>query len=89
MNNQIIVTTIHALSAGMHKSWVVKDFVDEFNKITGINIASMDEIHGVHKAARKALRDIGHVFTPYGWSEENVVVLVHTFAAYARYSDPQ
>ena len=89
MNNQVIIATIHALAAGMHKSWVAQDFVDEFNKITGMNIASMAEMHGVHKAARKALRDMGNVFTPYGWSNEHVAVLVHTFAAYARYSDPQ
>ena len=89
MNDQIIVTTIYALSCGMNKDWVSKDFVEEFNKITKMHIGSMDEIHRVHKAARKALDTLNKVHARYGWDNVHVELLCQTFADYARYSDPQ
>lgn len=74
----VIVSTINALANGMSKSWIDQDFIKEFKRITGWTV-DVENIHGVHKAAKKALKATKNL--RLGWTTEHVVVLMLEFAA--------
>ena len=78
---EIIVTAIHALAGGAHRSWIpvelLVEVLKDFNMID--KEISSAQLHGLHRAAKVATKAANKLDAKFGWSAEHVCMLARWF----------